>query len=204
MTITDYSKRLNSEAFALVEAFVMTHIFGFTLSDPIEREIYLAEDRPGNILEAIKNTAKQMAGIPGYHAKNSYHRLIIISMVEQLPLPAIEAITMFLRGFQKQGDSTAEDYLHAIKTLYQLRSMIEPMQDAIQSASTLHGNHGQLVYELLTSAQHLMLTAQAILKNDPRYAKEKFDIAHTHFEWSQQLSQQSHPDIFPAPDGEPV
>lgn len=201
---SDYSNCFDHDAFALVEEEVMTHVFGFTLQQQFEREIYLAEDRPGNIMEAIKSTAKQMVGIFGYHAKNGYHRLVIISMAEQLSMPAVEAITVFLRSFRQQGDNTADDYLNTIKTLHQLHSTIEPMQDAIQPASTLHGNQGQLVYELLTSAQHLILTAQAILKDDPRYAKEKFDIAQTHLGWTQQLSQQSYPDIFPAPAVESV
>ncbi len=203
-TTTDYSKHFNSEAFALVEEEVMTHVFGFTLKEQFEREIYLAEERPGNILEAIRSTAKQMVGIPRYHAKNGYHRLVIISMAEQLSMPAVEAITVFLRGFRQQGDNTADDYLNTIKTLHQLRSTIEPMRDAIQSASTLHGNQGQLVYELLTSAQHLILTAQAVLKDDPRYAAEKFNVAQDHWNWSQELTAKSYPEIFPAPAVESV
>lgn len=199
---SDYAERFNSEAFALVEAHVMTHIFGFTLADPIEREIYLAEDRPSNILESVKRVAMQMIGVSG--AKNGLQRLVVISLIEQLPLPTIEAITAFLRHFRQSGDTAVDDYLNIIKTLYHLDPVVAPIQDAIQSASTLHGDSGQLVYELLTSAQHLVLTAQAVLKNDPRYADEKFRVAQTHMEWSKQLAQQSYPDIFPAPDVEPA
>jgi len=154
---SDYSDCFDHEAFDSVEKHVMTHVFGFTLPDQFEREIYLAEDRPGNILEAIKSTAMQMVGISGYHAKNGYHRLVIISIAEQLSLPAVEAITTFLRAFQQQGDNTADDYLNTIKTLHQLRSTIEPIQDAVGGASTLHGNQGQLVYELLCDLVRLMV-----------------------------------------------
>jgi hypothetical protein len=196
-THTDiYKTRFNPAAFAEVEAQVILYIFTFTADDPIQREAYLAEERARTILEAVRCTAKQIVGIPGYPANKGFQRLVLTSMIEQLPTAAVEAIATFLTPFQDIGDTLAEDYLNTMKTLGSLRQMKESSLDAVQSAATLHGFQGQLVYEWLTAAHYLILAAQATLKDDPRYAREKFMTARTHFGWSNTLAQHYRPDIF--------
>ena len=180
----------------------MLHIFAFTFNDPIQREIYLAEGRARNILDAIRSTAKQMCSMPGYDEKKGSNRLMVISLIEELRMPAVEAIATFLSHFQVDGDTTADDYLNTIKTLYSIHQMNDTMITSVQSASSLHGSQGQFVYELLTVAQHLLLTAQAILKDDPRYASEKLNVAQNHLKWSKTVAHRYRPDLFSAPDND--
>jgi hypothetical protein len=199
---SDYVSCINQEAFALVETHIMTHVFALTLDNPIEREMYLSQERPRNILDAIQSTAKQIVGLPKYNAKNGFNRLIMTSVIEALSMPAIEAISAFLVHFHGIGDTYAQDYLHVMKTLSNTEQMTDKLLDAVQSASTLHGVQGQLVYELLTTAHNLILASQAILKDDARYGQEKFCIAQNHMGWAGSTAHRYSPNIFAAPASE--
>jgi len=196
-----YYQGINQDALYVLESQIMLHIFTFTFNDPIQREIYLSEGRARNILDAVRSTAKQMCSIPGYDEKKGSNRLMIISLIEELPMSAVEAIAIFLSHFQVNGDTTANDYLNTIKTLYGIRQMNDTMIISVQLSSNLHGLQGQLVYELLTTAQYLVLTAQAVLKDDPRFASEKFNVALSHLTWSKTVAHRYRPNLFPASDG---
>ncbi|MEL7433584.1 MAG: hypothetical protein AAFN11_06530 [Chloroflexota bacterium] len=192
----NYRDRFDENAYRLVESEVMMHVFSFSLGDPIQREMYLSEERPNNILESVRCTAHQIVGTPGYHAKNGVNRLVITTLVEELAPSTIAAITTFLAGFQVQGCAIAQDYQNTMITLHSLKHMEQSIIDAVRSASTLHGSQGQMIYECLTAAQYLMQTAQAALKDDPRYSNEKFSRAVQHIEWANTSANAYRPDVF--------
>jgi len=195
-----YYQCFNQDALYAVESQIMLHIFTFTLDDPIQREMFLSEGRARNIMDAVRATAKQMSSIPDYDKENGSNRLMTITLIEEFPMLTVEAIASFLSHFQANGDTTARDYFNTIKALYSIHQIRDTMITSVQSASSLHGAQGQFVYELLTTAQHLLYTAQAILKDDPRYASEKLKIAQNHLKWSMTAAHRYRPDLFSAPD----
>ncbi|MEO1666752.1 MAG: hypothetical protein AAFU54_19090 [Chloroflexota bacterium] len=191
-----YREGFDESLFRTVESEVLLHVFKCTSDDPIKREMYLSQDRPHAILEAIKSTARQIVKTPGYRAENGVNRLIITTVAEDLPMSTIGAITTFLGGFAAQECAIAQDYQNAMRIFHNLKEMEQGMLDAVRCASTLHGSQGQMIYECLTAAQYLLFTVQAVLQDDSRYGSEKFTAATTHVKWAQTSANAYCPDVF--------
>lgn len=194
---TIYDDCYKQDLFNDVESHVMIHIYSFTVDNLIQRELYLSEPRPCNMLEAVTNTAKQMVGFSGYDAEKGFNALVQISLIEGIALVAVEAIAVFLSEFRSQGNTIATDYLHILKAFYSIQAIDHTILTGVQSASAIHGSQGEFAYELLTAAQYLVITAKAVLKNDASYAADKFRVAQDHLTWAKFQAQQYNQKHFP-------
>lgn len=172
----------NSPLWMHVEMHIQNHCFGIINEDPKTRAVYLGQDRPSQILNAIHAASDQIACRPGYPNRNSIRRLILISIQEQLPLMTVQAISAFLSSIGDYASPTAMDYVATVEALSNLNNTAKVVHEAVTCASKLHGNQGQLAYDLLKSAQLLMVAAEATLQHDASYAIEKLctamDSAH--------------------------
>jgi len=187
---TKYRLRFNKENFTQLENLVILHLYGVSDDNLLEQEHYLAEDRTTHILDAIRDTAKQIVGWDEYPSSNSLRRLIGMTIREELPMEIVEIIATFLQGFQDVGTTIASDYLTTIKTISCLSGHAEAVLDGVQCASELHGMQGRLVYELLTTAHYLLMAAEATLKHDKPYLQDKLGSAENYMTIAQSSARQ--------------
>lgn len=193
----------NSPLWLHVACHIEQHCFGTISHDIEKRTEQLGKERPSRILAAITATASHISKHPGFQRDNGLRRLIQITLIEELPLLTVKAISAFLGTIGDYPSPTVTDYLATIQSIRNLPVATSTVHDAVVQASKLHGSQGQLAYDLLKSASLLLQAAEATLNHDGSYAAEKLRIAHesvknaTHTAWVWQ------PHLRPSEDDSP-
>jgi hypothetical protein len=179
-----------------IEMHIQNHCFGIISEDSKTRAVYVGQDQPSQILHAIHAAADQIARRQGYSRRNNIRRLILISIQEQLPLMTVPAISAFLSSIGDYASPTALDYVASIEALSNLNQTADVVHEAVTHASKLHGTQGQLAYDLLKSAQLLVVAAEATLQHDASYAIEKLGIAMDSAHYAETAARRWQPHMY--------
>ena len=162
--LKNYHARYNNATYLAVQTSVLIDLYSEAFSqNSTAREFLLCQERPNTIMNALTDTAIEIAE---HNTSNETQHLINLCQMHRLSPKTIRLMSQHLENFEEEGSVHSADFEHTALSLHHIVDVRQSVLNAVSLSSAIHSKRGRVAHHLLKAASALLHTVDLILNGE--------------------------------------
>jgi hypothetical protein len=186
-----YNAQYDNETFQSIQVSLVADLYGaYYTSTPELLEQALGKKDIHAMMNGVTDVALEIVGHPDMLGKRD--KLLRLLQHEPISVTTICRIGQHLENFEAEGSTFSADFENLARTGLKVKDLLDPLYNASQLATVIHGKAGNAAHELIHAAYALLRAAELVLFAEPStaYIQSQIRTANLRLEDAQRYLRQ--------------